>query len=85
MLNRIGSKIGNCVVVAAGNEGNERLHYRGTIGIATENTTHNVEFRVGDNVPGFVLELWGNAPDIFSVGFVSPFGEMRAKNPGAAG
>lgn len=50
MLNRIGSKIGNCVVVAAGNEGNERLHYRGTIGIATENTTHNVEFRVGDNV-----------------------------------
>ena len=81
VLNRIGSKIGNCVVVAAGNEGNERLHYRGTIGIATENTTHNVEFRVGDNVPGFVLELWGNAPDIFSVGFVSPFGESVPRIP----
>ena len=81
VLNRIGSKIGNCVVVAAGNEGNERLHYRGTIEIATENTTHNVEFRVGDNVPGFVLELWGNAPDIFSVGFVSPFGESVPRIP----
>lgn len=81
VLDKIGGKIGNCVVVAAGNEGNERLHYRGTIGIATENTTHNVEFRVGDNVPGFVLELWGNAPDIFSVGFVSPFGESVPRIP----
>ena len=75
MIDKIGGKIGNCVVVAAGNEGNERLHYRGTIGIATENTTHNVEFRVGDNVPGFVLELRGNAPEIYSVGLVSTYGE----------
>ena len=40
-----------------------------------------VEIRVGENNPGFVLELWGNAPDIFSVSFVSPLGESVPRIP----
>ena len=34
-----------------------------------------VEIRVGENESGFVLELWGNTPDLFSVSFISPLGE----------
>lgn len=78
MLNDMGNIIGNCVVVCSGNEGNERLHYGGTIG---ENQIDDVEIRVGDNNKGFVLELWGNSPDIFSVSFVSPLGESVPRIP----
>lgn len=72
VLDDIGNIIGNCVLVCAGNEGNERLHYQGRI---DDGEVDEVELRVGENVEGMVLELWGLSPDIFSVSFVSPLGE----------
>lgn len=77
-LNDMGEIIGNCVVVCSGNEGNERLHYGGTV---ADNEIDEVEIRVGENNPGFVLELWGNSPDVFSLGFVSPLGESVPRLP----
>ena len=78
ILDDVGNIIGNCVVVCSGNEGNERLHYSG---IVVDEQVDEVEVRVGENNHGFVLELWGNVPGIFSVGFVSPFGESVERIP----
>lgn len=57
------------VVVAGGNEGNARHHFEGS-GEYSE-----AEIRVGENENGFFLELWGSAPDIFTVSIRSPYGE----------
>ncbi len=72
VLTDFGSIVGSCALTCTGNEGSARLHYSGII---QEGGVEDVEFRVGEDNPGFVLELWANAPDIFSVGFVSPLGE----------
>lgn len=78
ILNDVGNIIGNCVVIAAGNEGDKGLHYSGKI---VEGQPENVELKVGEDNQGFVLELWGRVPEIFSVGFISPFGENIDRIP----
>lgn len=77
-LDELAQYIGQSVVVCSGNEGNERLHYSGKV---EENSVDEVEIRVGENDTGFVLELWGNTPDLFSVSFVSPLGESVPRIP----
>ncbi len=64
---------GLAVVIAAGNEGNERRHYFGRVNTSTGYDT--VELNVGDNIAGFSMELWGQAPSLFSVDILSPSGE----------
>lgn len=61
------------VVVAAGNEGNERRHYSGMINPITGYDT--VELNVGEDEPGFSMELWGNSPDMLSIDILTPSGE----------
>ena len=61
------------IVIAAGNEGNKRRHYSGRINPATGYDT--VELNVGEGEPGFSMELWGSAPDIYSIDILSPLGE----------
>lgn len=73
-LDMIGTLSGVCITCAAGNEANRGCHYKGTV--EQENVYTEVELRVGSDEKGFVTELWGKAPDIFSVGFVSPGGEV---------
>lgn len=77
-LDELAQYIGQSVVVCSGNEGNERLHYSGKI---EGDRADEVEIRVGENDTGFVLELWGNTPDLFSVSFVSPLGESVPRIP----
>lgn len=72
VLDDVGNIIGTCVLVCAGNEGSERLHYEGQM---EDGEVREVELRVGEGVDGMALELWGKSPDIFSVSFVSPLGE----------
>lgn len=67
------------VVVAGGNEGNARHHFEGG-GQYSE-----AEIRVGEHESGFFLELWGSAPDIFSVSFRSPSGEIVPRIPARLG
>lgn len=64
---------GIAIVLPAGNEGNARRHYFGTI----DNTVgfNTVELNVGENVSGFSMELWGQRPNTFSVDITSPSGE----------
>lgn len=63
------------VSVAAGNEGNARLHYQGQGNFTT------VEFNVGASEEILTMELWGQAPDIYSVGFETPDGSVIARIP----
>lgn len=84
-LNTIGALWRRCVVVASGNEANERHHFHGmsnvTLG-AAGNTAGNalpsdpveVEISVENDMPGFYLELWAAAPEVFAVSVTSPSG-----------
>jgi Subtilase family. len=69
--------IGIGVVVAAGNEGNARRHYYGKISADIGYDT--VELSVGENEPGFSMEMWFNSPDIFSIDITTPSGEYVSK------
>lgn len=73
MLNVIADYVQIAVITPMGNEANARHHYQGSIVQGSE--TDTVELRVGDNEKGFLLELWGDQPDIFSVEIVAPSGE----------
>lgn len=81
-LNDLGEMIGCCVVTCAGNEGNARLHYKGSV---LNKEYEDVELRVGEGTNGFTMELWGNSPDIISVAFISPSGEMISMIPARVG
>lgn len=60
-------------VTAGGNEGNSAHHFYGEI-TRTQNF-RNVELRVADNVQGFIMDFWGEAPFLFTVTIRSPGGE----------
>lgn len=67
---------GRAAVVAAGNEGNKGTHF---YGVVPANPGYlDVELRVGEKEQegGFELNLWGNAPGMFSVRIISPSGEV---------
>lgn len=72
-LNAVAVKRSRAVVVCGGNEGNADHHFQGSGGRGAEART--VEVRVGENARGFVLELWGSVPDVFTVSVRSPGGE----------
>ena len=75
-LDYIASKRSRAVVVCGGNEGNAGHHFQGYLE-PRSGTAENVpvEIRVADNVEGFILELWGNVPDLFTLSVRSPGGE----------
>jgi subtilisin family serine protease len=59
--------------VAAGNEGNSRRHFFAEIDREIGYST--VELNVGEGEPGFSMELWGAAPNTYSIDILSPSGE----------
>lgn len=61
------------VTVSVGNEGNLGRHFHGIIDPAVGNTV--VELNVAENEGGFSMELWGDAPGIYSIDILSPSGE----------
>lgn len=77
-LDYIASKRSRAVVVCGGNEGNAGHHFQGYLEPRRSGGTVGnvpVEIRVADNVDGFILELWGNVPDLFTLSVRSPGGE----------
>lgn len=73
-LNIVSRAFGNIFVVPAGNMANQRKHFQGNFTIDQKEA--DVEIRVGENVRGFALELWGNSPDVFSISITSPSGDV---------
>lgn len=61
------------IVAAAGNEGNLRRHFHGTINPEVGSVT--MELNVGEMDKGFSMQLWGDSPGIYSIDITSPSGE----------
>lgn len=72
-LNSYAIRTGVGVVCPIGNEGNSRHHFSGNI--SDVNEAEDVQIRVGADIPGFTIELWGRSPDVFEVEIISPTGE----------
>ncbi len=76
-LDALAVRRSRAVVVCGGNEGNAAHHYQGNLnspeiaGVGRE----VVEVRVGQESDGFLMQIWGNLPDIFTVSVRSPGGE----------
>jgi hypothetical protein len=65
------------IVIGVGNEGNARRHYYGMVDRTTGLNT--MELQVGDGEEGFSMEFWGQAPYIYYMDILSPFGEYIPK------
>lgn len=79
-LDKIAGFRNRSIVVCAGNEGNAAHHYFGTIEReegSTGEASKDVEISVGAGERGFILELWGNLPNVYWITLRSPSGEVR--------
>ncbi len=77
-MNRLGTKRSRVFVVGGGNEGNAAHHYEGNLSPVNrreEEEREEIEIRVGENERGFITEIWGKSPNIFSLAIRSPGGE----------
>jgi subtilisin family serine protease len=72
-LSTQGTAVGTAIAIAAGNEGNARRHYFGSV--SSEQNYDTVELNVGENENDFSMELWGAEVGIFSIDILSPSGE----------
>lgn len=78
LMSIIGDFPNTVTVLPVGNEGNRRRHFYSGI-ISSGYST--VELNVGDNEEGFSMELWGDAPGIYTLEILSPSGEFIPKLP----
>lgn len=74
-LNRIAGKRNRVMVTCGGNEGNAAHHYQSLFEMSSPVIAENVELRVGEQEPGFLMELWGGIPNTMSVSIRTPGGE----------
>lgn len=73
MMNLFGNIPNTVFVTSMGNEGNLGRHYRGIIDTANQYDT--MDLIVGEQDKFFSLEIWGDAPGIYSIDILSPSGE----------
>lgn len=79
LLRRTNLITGFASVVATGNEVGRHHHFLGNI---TSNMEYeDVELLVGPDEKGFVMELWASTPELYTVGFVSPGGQVIQRLP----
>ncbi|MCI8327999.1 MAG: S8 family peptidase, partial [Lachnospiraceae bacterium] len=74
LLHYVGIRRMRAITVATGNEANARHHYLGNF--QSRQDYEEVEISVGENVGGFIAELWSNSPEVVSVAVQSPTGEL---------
>ncbi len=78
-LDSMKSYQGVSVVVSGGNEAGRAHHYSGRV--PGPNSFQEVEIQVPAGSPGFSMEFWGHPPDLYTVGVVSPLGEVVERIP----
>ena len=74
---------GFACVTGAGNETGFRHHYFGNL--SPDQEYEDVELRVADSTSGFSMELWADVSELYTVGFVSPSGEVIERIPMTVG
>lgn len=75
--------VGVSIVTGAGNEVGYHHHFLGSLN--DERPSEDVELRVAQDDPGFCLEFWANGPELYTIGFHSPSGEIIDQIPLALG
>lgn len=70
-LSILASRVGVCLTICAGNEGNSGHHYLGNV----TGSSNRMEMIVGPDVSGFSMEFWGSTPVNFSIDITTPSGE----------
>lgn len=73
-LNQVSLSNGSAVITVAGNETGARHHFRAVMDASTDEVT--AELRVGEREAGFSMELWAENMGVYTVGFISPTGEV---------
>ena len=73
-LNQVSLSNGSAVITAARNETGARHHFRAVMDADTDEVT--AELRVGEREAGFSMELWAENMGAYTVGFISPTGEV---------
>lgn len=73
-MNQLLNSKSRVFVNATGNEGNARHHFYTQL--STNQRTKDVEIRVAENHQGFVMDLWGDNPNVFTVTIRTPGGEQ---------
>lgn len=79
VLDDISGLVGVSAVLPAGNEAGLRHHYMGRL--LADQEFDDVEIRVARDERGFLLELWATEPELYTVGFLSPTGEVIDRLP----
>lgn len=79
LLSTGGDFPGIAVSIAGGNEGNTRRHFYSEIDKDIGYST--LEVSVADDEPGFSMEIWGAAPNTYSIDILSPTGEYIPRIP----
>lgn len=77
-MNRLAQNRSRIFVVGGGNEGNAAHHYEGDLspgGRETGQQSEEIEIRVGEGERGFLAEIWGKSPNIYTLAIRSPGGE----------
>ncbi len=72
VLGSYANVLDRCVVIAGGNEANERHHY---FGVLETGASREVEIRVERGGTSFAAELWTTLPNVVTAYIVSPSGE----------
>ena len=78
-IRQLDTLLGIVTVAPGGNEGGKAHHYFNSVPSLSQ--PRSVEIYVRENTPGFFLEIWGQPPETFSVGFRSPAGEIIPRIP----
>lgn len=68
---------GSFVIAGGGNEANISRHYRSQT--ITSGGYEDVDLRVAEGRDGFTMELWSDAPLLYSVALTSPSGEYSGR------
>lgn len=76
-LNQVSLSNGSAVITAAGNETGARHHFQTVMDADTDEVT--AELRVGEREAGFSMELWAADVGVYTVGFISPTGEVARR------
>lgn len=74
-INSIAAVRNRGIAVCGGNEGNAAHHFSGSVPKGNPDAYAEVEIRVGEGESGFLAELWGEIPELFSVSVQTPGGE----------
>ncbi len=73
-LQNLNGYLGLAIVAGAGNEMGYHHHFMGNLSV--DQAYEDIELRVGADETGFCMELWSHEPEFYTIGVISPSGEV---------